>query len=307
MKSYRIVSGRVAKAAAVLVVLLAATLCRSQYHPTNMATVDVLKLSGVAEVERLADEFRRTSDTNALARLCAIVADPKRNARGAGTLASLAPHLTPTQIQTFVVPALIKGLQNPRTGARRECAMTLSQQFAEFAQPAIPTLAKLLPGEGDDPMNASIYAAETLGKIGPAAALAIPNLLKTLEQPESQPEGYKDLSVRVRAVEAIGRIGLPNQYARERVEKALSDSNPYIRAKSAQVLLRSGGDTQRAVETIVQLMQADDVEVRRFTLRTLEETGSIPDSLRTALLDPKEDPDPDVQMGLHKLLGTRRP
>ena len=293
-------------AAALVGVMLAAVVCRSQLHPSNMPPVDVLKPSGLAEAEGLANEFRRSADTNALAQLCAMAADPGRKATCAGLLGSLSPYLTSTQVETFVIPALVRGLTNPSAGVRRDCAMVLSEYFARFAKPAIPAFMRLLPGGPEDTLNASIYAAEALGKIGPEAAEAVPNLVKVLDQPESQPSGYEDLSVRVRAVEAIGLIGFKTQSVWERVQKALSDVNPYVRAKSAQALLRSDKSCPQAVVTVAELMQSRDAAVRRFTLRALEALHSIPDPLRIALSSLKPDSDPEVQAGLHNLLNASR-
>ena len=291
------------KVAGCLATVALAALCYAQLR-SNRMMIDIQKESGLSTVLGLADDFKRTSDTNALIRLAALIVEPKFGANAVGSLSGLRSYLTPEQITSIVVPAFIKGLESSNAAVRRQVSLSFSDKFVEFAKPAIPALVAVLENP-NEVVNAAPIAAEALGRIGPPAASAIPNLLKTLERPEVESGGFEDASVRALAAEAIGRIGIKNAEVCEQLGKVLSDANLYVRATSAQALLRNDCEGSAAVRALAELMKADDLGVRRFALQAIEDLPSTPESLREPLKNALNDPDSEVASAARAILNRR--
>lgn len=290
--------------AVCLAVLTLAAVCSAQSR--NRMSIDIEKESGVARVVALAEQFKGTSDTNVLVQLASLVEDRKHGAKAVGALAGLRPKLTPDQISSIVVPALIKGLQGSNAAVRREAALSFCQEFTGAATPAVPALIGVLEDRAEA-VNASPVAAEALGKIGPAAAEAIPSLLRVLENTKLESEWLEDGSVRARAAQAIGRIGIKDPQVRKQVEKALADDSPYVRAMSAQALLDNNCEGSAATRILAGLMKAEDVGVRRFALQVIEGLKSMPESLQEPLKGALNDPDSEVASAARAALSRKTP
>jgi len=266
--------------------------------------IDFEKDSGLSVVLGLADDFRRTSNTKALDSLAALTTDPKSGANAIACLAGLERIMTPEQVTSIVIPALVKGLQGSNAAIRRQAAMSFSERVVEFAVPAIPALVVVLE-EPTEVVNAAPFAAVTLGRFGPLASNAIPNLLKILERPEVESGGFEDASVRVRAAEAIGRIGVKDAKVCEQFGKFLGDHNVYVRAASAQALLRNDCEHDPAARTLAGLMEVDDTGVRRFAVQVIQALPSTPELLREALKNAMNDPDSEVASAARAILNRR--
>jgi HEAT repeat protein len=289
--------------AGCLATVAVVALCYAQVR-TNQMTIDIEKESGLSIALNLANNYRRTADTNVLIRLAALILEPKFGANAVATLSGLRPYLMPEQITSIVVPAFIEGLQSSDPAVRRQVCLSFSDQFLDFAQPAIPALIQAL----EDPIevvNAAPIAAEVLGKIGSPATNAILNLLTVLQRPEVESGGFEDASVRVRAAEAIGRIGIENDEICKHVEKALADNNSYVRAVCAQALLRNNCEGSAAARTLAELIKAEDVGVRRFAVQVIEDLKPAPASLVAALQNALNDPNSEVASAARAILNRK--
>jgi HEAT repeat protein len=107
--------------------------------------------------------------------------------------------------------------------------------------------ASLRRALGDDRAEARLYAAKTLGLLGPEARQSVPALAKALKD--------RDARVRAAAAEALGRMGLAAKGAVPELVEALRDKNLRAQTQAAVTLvgLASGG----APEVLDRIRAAD--------------------------------------------------
>jgi len=122
-----------------------------------------------------------------------------------------------------------------------------------------PLLAQFL----SDPDPAlRLEAARALGKLGPAAAVAVPALIVALQE--------RNLKLRLAAVTALGGVGTAAAPAIPALAVAMAGVHLVLARLAAQALSRIG---RPAIATLVDLLQSSDSYVRREATWALGEIG----------------------------------
>jgi HEAT repeat protein len=139
--------------------------------------------------------------------------------------------------------------------------------FLFEAYPSSPDLsganltdAKLITALGDAASGVRRAAATALGRIGPAAAWAVPALITAL--------GDADMEVRDNAAQALEQIG---PAAVPTLITALGNANGRVRWKAAQALEQIGPAAVEAVPALITALGDDDVGVRSAAAKALGE------------------------------------
>jgi HEAT repeat protein len=158
-------------------------------------------------------------------------------------------------------------------------AVEQREKAAAVAAAAVPALISLLR---DNNLEVRVNAAEALGRIGPAAAKAVPPLTTALNAPQ----------VRVHAAEALGRIG-PVAAERPAVVKAvwapiiavwapiiaLYDAAAGVCARAAETLGRIG---PAAIPALISALGDAREEVRGSATKALERIQSAAPAVNSA-------------------------
>ena len=92
-----------------------------------------------------------------------------------------------------------------------------------------PKVAEALQALKDKDWQVRMAAAMALEEIGPRAALAVPDLIQTLERDKRE-------DVRRAAAEALGGVGLATREAISALVRALDDKSDYVRWAAARTL-----------------------------------------------------------------------
>jgi HEAT repeat protein len=178
------------------------------------------------------------------------------NAEPADAAAALA---TLAELGEAVVPELCQALDDPRACYWASLALA---DMGPKAKAAVPQLAKLLDSEDPD---VRMQALITLGAIGPAAQQTVPHMIELLGQDPFE-------SVQYAAAYALGCVAKPQQ-ATDELVRALDSEDPFLRVAAAWSLLRLADSetpaTKKAVETVIQSIQADDPEVRSLAAQAM--------------------------------------
>ncbi|MEQ8789096.1 MAG: HEAT repeat domain-containing protein [Pirellulaceae bacterium] len=102
---------------------------------------------------------------------------------------------------------------------------------------------------------------------------ATQSLADTLRTPPATTppiEPYQEWDMPETAAKALGRIG---RAAVPQLAQALSDPNPLVRKRAADVLARIGPDAKDAVPVLIRTLGDRDEEVRKAATRALGEIG----------------------------------
>jgi HEAT repeat protein len=169
----------------------------------------------------------------------------------ATAIASIGP------IGQDAIPALQDMLSTP------EClpALRALARYGADAASAIEKIFVLLKKESDSEIRWN--AARTLGKIGPPAKEAAPQLIAALNDP--------DALVREHAAESLGDIGPQAQDTIPALVKALHDPDVRVRRDAVRSLGQMGPEAKPAVESVRSLLQDKDKNVRQAAQRSLQQ------------------------------------
>ncbi|WP_372364831.1 HEAT repeat domain-containing protein [Candidatus Uabimicrobium sp. HlEnr_7] len=142
---------------------------------------------------------------------------------------------------------------------------------------------------------------ETLGKIGPKAHSALPELIHILQnsnnwtnqiQETIQKIGlkanpyllkmlqHKKTEVRQRAIVTLGKFGLENSHLIPILTPFLKDDSPEVREVTVTALVNMGAKMSNSnffaaedVNTLLQLTQNNDIDIKKKAIRTLGKMG----------------------------------
>jgi len=136
----------------------------------------------------------------------------------------------------------------------------------------------------DPDQGMRLEAARALGKLGPAAAVAVPGLTAALKE--------RNLKLRLAAATALGSIGAAAAPAIPVLAMAMTAAHLVLARLAAQALSRIG---RPAVATLVDLLHSRDPYVRREAAWALGEIGpaavdrapAIPELPESSLADTK--------------------
>ncbi|MEK6236152.1 MAG: HEAT repeat domain-containing protein, partial [Planctomycetales bacterium] len=165
------------------------------------------------------------------------------------------------------IEQLIKALddENLRRGA--------SIALAKRKKQVVPALRKSL---ASNHRNRRVWAAFTLGEIGPAANSAVEDLTHSLE--------HEDDALRAATAQAIGKIGPAARSSVRALADSLGDENADVRRKSIAALGRVGPLAGKAAPELINSLK--DAEVRQAAKDALIQIGEpAVAALREALND----------------------
>jgi HEAT repeat protein len=114
----------------------------------------------------------------------------------------------------------------------------------------------------DPDQGLRLEAARALGKLGPAAVVAVPGLTAALQE--------RNLKLRLAAATALGSIGAAAAPAIPALAAAMTGAHLVLARLAAQALSRIG---RPAVPTLVELLQSPDPYIRREAAWALGEIG----------------------------------
>jgi HEAT repeat protein len=218
-----------------------------------------------SEIPKLSDE-QKTKLAFSILETVKSVADVTRQKQAAEKAGPVLVHLGPAAF-----PALIKGLSDSVPVIRMKSAYALGA-FGAFAKEAMTPLIKNAAKDPD--VFAKCDAIDALGKMGPIAERAVPELAADLKDPN-------DL-VRFHAVEAVGNIGPKAARAVPELIKILEqDADVYTRGSAAQALGQMGAASAPAVRDLVAAAKSKDQRLRSLALAALRQIGT-PDALAAA-------------------------
>ena len=170
-------------------------------------------------------------------------------------------------------------------------------RLGEAAAPAVPRLAALLR---DDHLAIREAAAVALGNIGSAASAAVPDLARALR------DCCHD--VRAEAAEALGRIGPAASGAAPALIEAMSDPVSWVRLQSAEALVVIGPRSEAMATAFTRALGDPREEVRATAATGLARSG-VPTSGTLATLAHllSTDPYPAVRIAAANALGAMTP
>ena len=192
-----------------------------------------------------------------------------------------------------VVPALVELLKAENTEIR-EAAIDVIQEIGPDASAAVPALRLVL--SENSPRNLKLGAAYALGKIGPAAKDAVPELVKALEAKDE----VNDF-LRSNAADALGGIGPEAKAAVPALIATLENDDVRSPTCAAFALGSIGADAKAAIPALIQAMkqaeskknQAEALGQIAESLQKREDVSAIPllqdalGALEDANLEPK--------------------
>ncbi len=154
------------------------------------------------------------------------------------------------------VQPLRQALQDESTEVQREAAFALGR-LGPRAQPAIPELLAALRkymGTSDEKVQVARAAACTLGLIGPGAKEAVPTLVLALDHETLQ----------AGATRALGCLGPAAQDVIPRLIRLLGDrnANRYVRRNAAEALGKLGAGQPSALRALIEHSNDPDEQVR---------------------------------------------
>ena len=231
------------------------------------------------EVRCLAAELlgkTGSGDETAVSSLVAALDDPDAYLRSVAS-AALAKSGAPADI---AVPALVGLLQRERNPVH----VRALSEYRDGAQPGLPVLLEILADPQLD-SETRWNAARTIGKIGPAAASAVPALAAALQAPAA--------TIREHAAEALGDIGPPAAAAVQPLAAVLHDSAPRVRRDAVRSLGQIGQPARAVVNEIQELLKDKEDIVREAARNTLQTIA--PELLPTEKPRPEAPPSGDKE------------
>ena len=209
----------------------------------------------------------------------------------------------------------LEGTKSNLQGSTRPVPLSLSSLLsgleAERSCTSTPPPAEWIPAEDSDSSKVSVKTIRAcgravtrpavLGRMGPAAAEAVPQLLKALED--------EVWMVRSDAAEALGKMGPEAAEAVPQLLKALEDEVWIVRQDAAKALSKMGPAAAEAVPQLLKLLEDKDWMVRYNSASVLGTMGPAAAEAVPQLLKLLEDEDEDeyVRRNAAEALGTMGP
>jgi HEAT repeat protein len=194
--------------------------------------------------------------------LCKALTDESANVRAGAVLALGYLHLDVPDARPAVqeaVPAVVRLLKDKESLVRKSVADSLCL-IGNEDEATIKALIDALADPDRNVRYCSIVAIET---IGPAAAAAVPSLIRLLK--DSNDEG-----IRKAAARTLGAIGAAAKAAIPTLIEALDDKDLYVRFSAAHALGRIGPEAKAAVPALRKALESDSKELQRHAASALE-------------------------------------
>ncbi len=184
-----------------------------------------------------------------------------------------------------VVPRLVLGLENPNV--RREAIEILGKIGPDAAE-AVPELLKYVDDE-DPAVRADVFI--TLGNIGPAAKAGADAATKALQDSEEE--------VQSSAVYALGKIEPDPATCVDEITKLMESGNPRFATVCAWALVHidpeHSENFQRAIPLLIEALNHGQTFVQLEAVSTLGMIGPAAKAAIGPLEELADDPDPDVR------------
>ena len=187
---------------------------------------------------------------------------------------------------TSAVPFLIKALA-PEGRAVAYCR--------KHVWPRLPALMQRHVQSPAAVSRARLAALDLLGKKGPAAAAAIPALLRALR--DANPD------VRTGAIRALGNVGTEDGAVVPAFSRALRDKDSWVRHTAASALGRIRNGDPVVSTALVQALNDTDWHVRQRVTEAIGEIGMGSNNTIDALAAALGDADRNVRKGAAEALG----
>jgi HEAT repeat protein len=170
---------------------------------------------------------------------------------------------TDPEMARDAVPKLTELLQDADANVRVQSAFALGRMGSNAA-PAVSVLAKLVVSDKEARVRKE--AAKTLADIGPESRSAVQELVKALEDSQTDVRQYAAL--------ALGKIGPDASAAEPSLQKTLKDKDQEVRCQAARALGGLGKAGLPALPELIRLLKDDDVaEVRIAVIQVLGDFG----------------------------------
>lgn len=218
-------------------------------------------------VDRLVNLLRDHKDSfmrGTAARVLALTADGgdlalKKNAAKALIAALDDKEQYPGENSAWAYPASV----------RHEAASGL-KAFGELAKPAVGKLGQIVADVGAADLGARIAAAEALGKLGPDAAPAVPELIKVLAEPlQHSILEDESLTFRLTVIETLGAVGEAAGDGVPELTKLLKTGRPE-RIYAAYALCKMGAAAKPAISELLEQADVKDNDFSHFTTAMAE-------------------------------------
>ena len=264
-------------------------------------------------------------------KLMALLKDSKLPvAERQGALEALAhiggahPRAIPALVETLnLPPAQQTATAKADTDTLRELAVESIALVGKDAAIAVPVLLRFL-NDAREPMRRKTVTA--LGRIGPAAQLAIPWLVESLAFDESpavrdaaetalaeigKPAvpalvhllDDQEAELRRRAAGSLGQMKAQAKSAVPQIEARLKDADPEVRYTAARSLWQITGRAEAALPVFVETLKSSDRQLRIAAFRTLTtDLGAQAIPARKALTELLEHPESPVRQAAKKAL-----
>jgi HEAT repeat protein len=148
-----------------------------------------------------------------------------------------------------VSQSIFEQVDHPSAEIRASAATFM--RAAKPSENAVRALSKLLDDPAADVRSA---AAESLGYIGPAAAVAVPKLVELLSDANT--------NVRSSAAFALGRVGRAADVAVRDLRRLLGDGDGYVRASAVEALGGIGATASAAIPEVLKCLTDANPTVR---------------------------------------------
>jgi HEAT repeat protein len=142
-------------------------------------------------------------------------------------------------------------------------------------------------------------AAQSLGRIGTAAAAATTGLIAALEDPSD--------AVRCQAAASLSQVGGASPGVVDALKKRLNEPNPAMQVAVAHALGALSQDAASAAPALVPLLRAADEVVRQAAAAAVNQIGTIPDEALRQLTEGLRSSDSLVRSQTAEALGSIGP
>jgi lysophospholipase L1-like esterase len=201
-------------------------------------------------------------------------------------------HLSPAGCARVAQEILARMIPAERTVARAVCRSLGVEDPRSIGVEQIPALIELLAAED---VRAAREAAWALGRLGPSAASAVPQLGAAL--------GNAEAPLRRAAAQALGAIGAAARVTLPALFEALADERQAVRWSAAQAIWRIGPREPTIVPELAAVSESADLYVRAFALWYLGEMGTAGSGGVPVLARALRDTDPGLRGLAARALG----
>jgi HEAT repeat protein len=218
---------------------------------------------------------RNSAVAEALTRTLKQDNEPKVRRKCVTALGQVAAKLSEEPAQD-IAKTLCNSLANDEYEGVRISAATALGQIKSAGDIAVPALTKALK---DPVLDVKTQAINALCNFGPKAAVAVPDLLKDLNEQATAREAQN-------AVRLLARIGPPAAPAIPMLVKMASGIRPeeqYLQVSFAQAFAAIGPKALPAVPLLIEMLSSSDYSVKREAIHAIGAIGPAAHAAENAL------------------------